>query len=155
MFAVRGWHQGDMPWLCRAVGLCAWEALHPEERLQADQTDVALRAWERLSQTAGSPMASLLVAEASGVPVAYAAGGVGPDASTGEPTGHITDIWVDPAFRRRGLARRLHAALESWFSAQGVRKVKLWTGLHNTAAVASARANGYRPEGLIGRKRLG
>lgn len=154
MVTVRSWRQDDVPWLYRAAAVCAWEALHPEERAQASPADVAMRAWTRASQMAGTPMGTLLVAEVAGTPVAYAAGGVGPDASTGEPMGHILDIWVDPALRRRGLARRLHAALEAWFAAQGVRKVKLWTGLHNTAALASARANGYRPEGLIGRKRL-
>lgn len=145
---------GNWPWLQQAAMQSLWEAAEPPERAAADPAGLARRAGELIARALGQPGATVLVGRVRGVPAGYIMGGIGPDPATGELTGHILDIWVHPAFRRRALTGRLHAALEWWFRGHGACKAKLWTGLHNGAAVACARSHGYVPEGIIGRKRL-
>lgn len=58
-------------------------------------------------------------------------------------SGHITQICVHPAFRRRGLARTLLDLAASWFLRQGVSEISLTVTEANTEAVELYRAEGY------------
>lgn len=52
-------------------------------------------------------------------------------------------MYVQPGSRRRGLARRLLAALEAAAVAQGARALRLETGLLQPEAVALYEISGY------------
>jgi len=86
------------------------------------------------------PQGLFLVAEIDGVPAgcgawrAFPAGGV-----------EVKRGYVEPAFRRRGLARHLMAALESSAAAAGHRSVVLNTGQEQPEALALYEELGYRP----------
>jgi ribosomal-protein-alanine N-acetyltransferase len=58
----------------------------------------------------------------------------------------ILSLGVDPAVRRRGLARRLLAAGEAWLGA-GTARLFLEVAAGNTAALALYRRLGFRPVG--------
>lgn len=57
--------------------------------------------------------------------------------------GEIKRMWVDPAARRLGLARRLLAEVEAHAAAAGVGTVRLDTNAHLTEAIALYRSAGY------------
>lgn len=61
-----------------------------------------------------------------------------------ERTLYVDALAVDPAFRRRGVARALLAAAERDAAAAGLRGVSLDTGLRNGAARALYAAAGYQ-----------
>jgi GNAT superfamily N-acetyltransferase len=66
------------------------------------------------------------------------------DSSTAE----IKRMWTDPAYRRRGLARRVLDLLEAEAAARGYRRLRLETGLAQPEAVALYEAMGWvRGEG--------
>jgi putative acetyltransferase len=66
------------------------------------------------------------------------------DSSTAE----IKRMWTDPAYRRRGLARRVLDLLEAEAAARGYRRRRLETGLAQPEAVALYEAMGWvRGEG--------
>jgi GNAT superfamily N-acetyltransferase len=46
-------------------------------------------------------------------------------------TGFIADVYVDPEFRRQGIARRLVETINKWFTEQGVRHVEWQVAVAN------------------------
>lgn len=155
MYTFRMVQPWDRPWLEQAAVSAAWESLSADERAGAAPGTVAHLAQQQLhSVLGGDPGAFGIVAQVGTVPVGFVLAMAGPDTSTGEVHGHLLSVWVAPQHRRRGLARQLREGAELLFGQLGLRKVKLWTGLHNQAAVRLAQGAGYVPEGLIGMKKL-
>ena len=58
-------------------------------------------------------------------------------------SGHITQLCVHPAYRRRGLARLLLAVTSLRFMRQGVSEISLTVTESNTEAVELYKAEGY------------
>jgi ribosomal protein S18 acetylase RimI-like enzyme len=85
------------------------------------------------------PAGEMLLVTLDGSPVAI--GGVR-DLDT--PVAEVKSMYVAPAARGRGLARRLLERLEEIAAARGCRAVRLDTAAHLTAAIALYRAVGYR-----------
>lgn len=86
------------------------------------------------------PAGLFLVAEVEGVPAGCGAWRVLPSGDV-----EIKRVYVEPAFRRRGLARRLMAALEASAARAGHRSVVLNTGQQQPEALALYERLGYRP----------
>jgi len=57
---------------------------------------------------------------------------------------HVSDIFVAPSWRRRGLGRKLYAALRTWFVEQGVGVVQLRVAARNPESLAFWRDMGGR-----------
>ena len=60
---------------------------------------------------------------------------------------HIGAVWVDPAARRHGIAKRLLQAIVSWAQACGVRRLELWVTVGNAAAIRHYTQAGFRATG--------
>ena len=60
-----------------------------------------------------------------------------------EPYAELTELYVEPAFRRRGLGRALIAYAEQLARARGATELLIMTGVGNMAAQALYRAVGY------------
>lgn len=153
LYSVRRMVMADLLWLEPAAIQAALESLSDQERM-APPGVVGQLAVSQLRSLLMQPSTLILVAQAGLLPVGYLVAAVAPDGSTGEPNGLLINVWVAPSHRRRGVARLLQQTAEAVFRQMGVRKAKLWTGLHNQAAVQLARRAGYKPEGQIGMKRL-
>ncbi len=69
------------------------------------------------------------------------------------PYAEVTDIYVDPAFRRRGVARALLEHIDSVAQAAGAQNIILTTGFDNDGAQATYRACGYARWALAMKKR--
>ncbi|HYM47624.1 MAG TPA: aminoglycoside 6'-N-acetyltransferase [Burkholderiaceae bacterium] len=59
------------------------------------------------------------------------------------PVGFLEGLYVEPSFRRNGIARALVAAVEHWASAQGCTELASDSLIENTDAHASHRALGF------------
>lgn len=68
--------------------------------------------------------------------------------------GHVSQVWVAPQARGRGVARALVAAIEERLRARGLRWVQLSYLPANRPAAASWTALGFEPFRVHGRKRL-
>ncbi|MEW8977092.1 MAG: GNAT family N-acetyltransferase [Symbiobacterium sp.] len=154
MYQIRPGHAGDLAWLQPAAAAAFWESLSPEERTRVSPGLAAQRAALQCRQVLATPGSALLVAQQGLAPVGYLLLAVAPDGSTEEPTVLIIDLWVHPAHRRRGVASALLAAAERGAAGLGLRKIKLWTGLHHLPAMEFALRRGFVPAGLIGVKDL-
>ena len=86
------------------------------------------------------PHGIFLVAEVDGVPA-----GCGAWRAIDGDVAEIKRVYVEPAFRRRGLAQELVAELERSAAAAGHREVVLNTGDRQPEALALYSGVGYRP----------
>jgi len=154
MFQFRPLCAQDLSWLDQAAALGAWETMSPEQRMRVHPVLAAQHAAVQLRQLLATPGVAGVAALQGPYPVGYVLVGVAPDSSTEEPTGHLLDLWVTPLHRRRGVGSQLLRLAEQWAASLGLRKMKLWSGLHNRPAVAFAERHGYSPAGLIGVKDL-
>ena len=83
--------------------------------------------------SAGDPMIPTWLVELDGKPVGYIALGVGYSIEVGGLDAFIDEIYIDPAWRHRGLATAaLHHAIEQ-ASRLGIRRLCLEVAAHNKA----------------------
>ncbi len=129
-----------------------WQALSDyhtalDPRLPVPTADAAQSYAARLIETHEDPYTRTLVAEVTGQVVGYVLGAVidlQADLFEYEETGFIADVYVEPAFRRQGIARRLVEAINAWFAEQGVRHVEWQVASANDDAIRFWQSVGGR-----------
>ena len=91
------------------------------------------------------PRGLFVVAEVDGVPAACGAW-----RSLGEGSAEVKRVYVEPAFRRRGLAQVVVDAIEADAARAGVRSLVLNTGPEQPEALSLYAALGYTPVAPFG-----
>ena len=130
-----------------------------------DATDLArmLDLFDRMGATPAQVAARMLacqsvlttfLGELDGQPVGFACLRLVPHLQGDEPYAELTDIYVDAAVRRRGVARALIAQVEATARAAGASEVVLITGFDNESSQAAYRASGYANWALAMQKRF-
>ena len=94
------------------------------------------------------PLMYARVAEREGELVGYSVAWLGAGSAAGGGTGHLGNLAVTPAERRRGVARALLADLLREAGARGVMSLTLEVRATNDAAQALYRAHGFRLAGI-------
>lgn len=120
-----------------------WQALSDyhtqlDPRLPVPTADAAQHYAARLLETREDPYTQTFVAEVDHQVVGYILGAVidlQADLFEYEETGFIADVFVDPAYRRQGIARRLVEAMNTWFAERGVRHVEWQVAAANGEAI--------------------
>ena len=92
---------------------------------------------------AGADIETAIVAELDGQVGGFACVRVVPCVLYAEPCAELTELYVEPAFRRRGLGRALIAYAEQLALARGASDLVIMTGVGNAAAQALYRTAGY------------
>ena len=92
--------------------------------------------------------------EVDGEPVGFACLRLVPHLQGDEPYAELTDIFVEPPFRRRGVASALLAHVEAAARSAGATEVVLTTDFDNETAQSAYHATGYADWALAMRKRL-
>lgn len=121
-------------------------ALDP--RLPGAARSAAERYAARLIERRHDPATIALVAEVKGEVVGYLLGAkidLHPDLFEQADAGFIADIFVDPAFRGRGLAREMVATANQWFRQRGVRQVELQVAARNPVGMRFWESVGGEP----------
>lgn len=109
-------------------------ALYPPQNNYLDPADELAKAHVRF-----------LVASRDGEPI-----GCGAVKSMPEGYGEIKRVFVRPAGRGHGVARRIMRELESHLIANGITEARLETGIRQPEALALYEALGYRRIGRFG-----
>lgn len=138
-----------------------WQALTDEHvaldpRLPGAAPGAAQRYAERLLERRDDPYTRTFVAEVDGEVIGYVLGAVldlHPDLFDYVESGFIADIYVAPAYRRRGIARRLFETITAWFAEQGVTQTEWQVAAANEVGLRFWEAVGGRP--LMVRMRVG
>ena len=142
---IRPARRGDIPML-----LLLWSAMMEENarhdgRLAA-HPDAREHMAAQFAQFLQDPDRALVVAEEGGrLLVGYAASRVAPGTGSHRPTqvGEITDCFVIPARRRRGIARRLVGRLTDALYERGLDTVRLQVAVANESSLAFWRSLGW------------
>ncbi len=66
----------------------------------------------------------------------------------------LDDIYVLPAYRRKGIATKLFAEVETWAREQGAVRLDLYTWDFNKEAIAMYKAMGMTPQQYVFEKKL-
>lgn len=66
----------------------------------------------------------------------------------------LDDIYVLPAYRRRGIAAKLFAEVETWAKEQGAVRLDVYTWNFNKGAIAMYQAMGMTPQQYVFEKKL-
>jgi ribosomal protein S18 acetylase RimI-like enzyme len=114
--------------------------------------DVVERYRRWLPQRASDPRSVFLVARpaAESPPVGFLVASTEPNIPIYRTAtfGYIHDVWVEPAFRRRGVATRMVAECLRRFRAIGATQVRLETAAKNEAARRLFAAAGFRRDAI-------
>jgi len=97
----------------------------------------------------GSPDRRAFVADVAGRVVGMATVQVLISTAEGGPVGLVEDVVVAPAYRGRGLGRRLLAALEAWARDRGLTRLQLLADRGNAPALSFYERAGWAPTQLI------
>ena len=106
--------------------------------------DLVAPALERLLREPALGRAFFLETADAGERAGYVVFTFGFDHEAGGPLATVTDLFVDPAFRRRGLARAALGFVAETCRALGVRGMELQVETHNVAGQALYRSFGFR-----------
>jgi ribosomal protein S18 acetylase RimI-like enzyme len=91
---------------------------------------------------------TVFLAEVKGEAVGFASLRLVPFLSGDAPRAELTELYVDPAYRRRGIGRELVQQVEALAMEHGAAELVLLTGLQNQEAQAFYRKLGYREAAL-------
>lgn len=95
-----------------------------------------------------------LLAEVDGRVAGFAGLRLSPGIFYAEPRAELTELYVEPEFRRRGVGRALVAEAERLARAAGATELFVLTGLDSTDAQALYRAMGFAGDELALQKAL-
>jgi ribosomal protein S18 acetylase RimI-like enzyme len=131
-----------------------WEALRqlrlraladaPDAFASTLEEEVAFPAEVWRQRAEGGPESANFIAREGGVDVGLAAVFAEPDVPGRM---HLVSMWVDPRYRRRGVARALVDQAVRWAAERRAREVILWVADQNTAARRLYERLGFRPTG--------
>ena len=128
-----------------------WTRLYDLQRAQGMQMALppdAFAQWAASLKPVLERFAIVILAEASGEPAGFLAARVrrAPPWFGGDAVGFVSEVWVEPAHRGRGVGERLVRAAEEWFRAQGIERAELQVMMDNEAARALYAKLGWRAE---------
>jgi ribosomal protein S18 acetylase RimI-like enzyme len=103
---------------------------------------------------AAGVLETALLAEVDGTPAGFACVRVVPCLLYAAPAAELTELYVEPAFRRAGVARALIAAAEQLARERGADAMVIVTNLSNTPARALYHALGYGGDDLALHRRI-
>ncbi len=101
-----------------------------------------------------APVDTVLIAWVHGSPAGFASLRLIPQIETDRPHAELSDIYVDPAFRRRGVGRTLVRAAERRAREAGAPAMVLVVGGDNGIARSFYRGQGYEDFALVMKKPL-
>lgn len=119
-----------------------------DQRLPGPVSHGGRRYARRLYDKLSDEYARILVAADGETVVGYVIGMIVdlmPDLFEQEVSGFLADIYVMPAYRQRGVGRRLVKTLVAWFQERNVRYYEWHVSAQNTDAIAFWRELGGEP----------
>lgn len=146
---IRFWRPSDLPYLLEMAAETAWQITPPEDRARSSPEFIRRGAHMNLAGCLQSPGGTAVVAEEDGRPVGYLVVMLQPDERTGQMQGYLADIYVEPAYRRSGLAKGLYPLAESYLQQLGIRSATNWVHAGNEKGQKSGEYFGLRPWGVM------
>jgi aminoglycoside 6'-N-acetyltransferase I len=130
---------------CSALDQPGW--LDLRLALWTDATADEHRGYMAIALAQPERFLQLMMYDEKRQPVGFIEGSIRGDYVNGtesSPVGFVEGVFVVPAWRRRGIARQLYAAIGDWAKARGCRELASDALLENEASQRAHRALGFR-----------
>jgi aminoglycoside 6'-N-acetyltransferase I len=130
---------------CTAIAQPGW--LDLRLALWSDATADEHRAYMALSLAQPERFLQLIAYDVQRHPVGFIEGSIRADYVNGtasSPVGFVEGVYVVPAWRRKGIARRLFDAIGDWARARGCRELASDALIDNAVSQHAHRALGFR-----------
>ncbi|MGD8967307.1 MAG: GNAT family N-acetyltransferase [Anaerolineae bacterium] len=150
-FRIEPATENDWPWIIRGQAEIAWARLGPERRAEVDRTTVAERTAQRVSRVRedkGFPNQAFVARTEDGSPAGFVWVARTHNDFTGRLEASLLNQYVAEPHRGQGLGRCLMEAAEEWAREQGLPRISLSVGAHNTIGQRLYESLGYQVETL-------
>jgi GNAT superfamily N-acetyltransferase len=159
MITIDPFHQSDLAIVIRYVeAIQEFERIHVPELKSGREigSDYASMLIHRVAERNGR----ILMARAETVTVGFGCAWVQTDndmllRDDARTHAYVSDIFVDDAWRRRGIALRILNALETEMRSRGCRRIRICSKATNHVALECYNEAGYRPYEITFTKDLG
>jgi GNAT superfamily N-acetyltransferase len=111
----------------------------------ADAAGRSITYWESLTRSVTVPGPHAMFLACQGEDVVGSAYSLFNGASS--DAGRVGGMWVEPAWRRRGVGRALLQEVCTWARGHGLKRLGLWAPAHSSAAIALYSRAGFRETG--------
>lgn len=145
MATVRFWQPTDLPYLLPMAAEASWQYTPPAERERSTPEFIGQAAHYNLLGCLSSPGGTAVVVEENGRPFGYMVVTLSPNERTGEMQGYLADIYVEPAYRRSGIAKELVRWGEAYLQHLGIRSETNWVHAGNEKSMKAAETLGLKP----------
>jgi aminoglycoside 6'-N-acetyltransferase I len=129
---------------CSTLDQPGW--LQMRMALWTDSTADVHRAYMAISLAQPERFLQLMMYDEQHQPIGFIEGAIRGDYVNGtesSPVGFVEGVFVVPAWRRKGVARQLFAAIGDWAKARGCRELASDALLENEASQRAHRALGF------------
>jgi aminoglycoside 6'-N-acetyltransferase I len=130
---------------CSAINQPGW--LQMRVALWPDATADEHRGYMAISLAQPERFLQLMMYDEKRQPIGFIEGSIRSDFVNGtetSPVGFVEGVYVVPALRRHGVARRLFEAIGDWAKARGCRELASDALLENEASQRAHRALGFK-----------
>jgi len=141
----------DWPWIVQGQVDIAWTRLGADGQREVSKQTVAERVdrqVERMRRDEGFPTATFVARTVNGIRAGFVWVARTHHDFTGQLEATLLGQYVAEAYRRQGLGRLLMATAEEWARQQGLTRISVSVGAHNTLAQYTYKTLGFRVESL-------
>jgi ribosomal protein S18 acetylase RimI-like enzyme len=157
VFRIEPASASDWPWIVQGEVEIAWTRLGPKARQEIDRRVVEERTKRRVTeirQDEGFHSLAFVVKTEDGARSGYVWVARTHNDSTGRLEAALLNQYVAEPYRGQGLGRRLIDTAEEWARREGLPRISLSVGAHNTIGQRLYQSLGYEVETLRMTKKL-
>jgi ribosomal protein S18 acetylase RimI-like enzyme len=150
--------ESDWPWIVQGQVETTWVRLGPERQQGIRRRTIeeyVERQIAALRNDESFPIQAFIARTDDGVPAGFVWVAKDHNDSTGQLEATLMNQYVAEPYRGQGLGRRLLETAEEWAWGQGLPRISLSVGAHNTIGQRLYKSLGYQVETLRMTKRLG
>ena len=157
LYRIEAAVESDWPWIIQGQVEIQWVRLGAERRQEISKEAIEERVTRqvtRLRQDTGFPNQAFVARTEDGTPAGFIWVAVDHNDSTGQLEALLLNQYVAEPYRGQDLGRRLMATAEEWARQQGLSRISLAVGAHNTIGQRLYESLGYQAETLRMTKKL-
>jgi ribosomal protein S18 acetylase RimI-like enzyme len=157
VFRIERAAEGDWPWIVQGEIEIAWTRLGKEHQREMGQETIAERVSRRVAQLRKDESfhnEAFVTKAKDGTLAGFVWVARDQNDSTGQMEALLLNQYVAEAYRGQGLGRRLMERAEEWAREQGLPRISLAVGVHNTIGQRLYESLGYQAETLRMSKKL-
>ena len=157
LFRIEAATEDDWPWIVQGQVEIFWLRLGPERQREVGRQaveDHVTQQVARLREEQGFPNQAFVARTGDGTLAGFVWVAKTHNDSTGQLEASLLNQYVAEPYRGQGLGHRLMETAEEWARQQGLPRISLFIGVHNTLAQRLYESLGYQAEILRMTKKL-